>query len=88
MVKSGLGAIMLARRGNPRYGDLQAILREMRAVAIGYSGGVDSTLLLKVAADVLGASALAMIGRSDTYPTRNSKKPWRWQRRWAHGSSS
>jgi uncharacterized protein len=31
---------------------------------------VDSTLLLKVAVDTLGPRALAMIGRSETYPTR------------------
>ena len=42
----------------------------MENVAIGYSGGVDSTLLLKVAVDTLGSNALAMIGRSATYPTR------------------
>ncbi len=42
----------------------------MGGVAIGYSGGVDSTFLLKVACDVLGEKTLAVIGRSETYPTR------------------
>jgi pyridinium-3,5-biscarboxylic acid mononucleotide sulfurtransferase len=53
-----------------KFDALRSILRDMGTVALGYSGGVDSTLLLKVAADVLGSNALAMIGRSETYPTR------------------
>jgi uncharacterized protein len=53
-----------------KYDRLRYILGEMGSVAIGYSGGVDSTLLVKVAVDVLGRRAIAMIGRSETYPTR------------------
>jgi len=42
----------------------------MGGVVIGYSGGVDSTFLLRVASELLGHNALAVIGRSETYPTR------------------
>jgi len=49
---------------------LRTIVREMESLAIGYSGGVDSTLLLKVAIDELAERAVAVIGRSETYPTR------------------
>ena len=52
-----------------KYEHLQQILKELDSVVIGYSGGVDSTLLLKVAHDVLGDRALAVIGRSETYPS-------------------
>lgn len=61
---------MLAEETNRKYRSLQTILREMGSLAIGYSGGVDSTLLLKVAVDIIGDRAVAMIGRSETYPTR------------------
>ncbi len=53
-----------------KYLSLQSILREMGSAAIGFSGGIDSTLLVRAATDVLGDNALAVIGRSETYPTR------------------
>jgi uncharacterized protein len=53
-----------------KYTQLRSILRDMGSVAIGFSGGIDSTLLVCVATDVLGSKALAVIGRSETYPTR------------------
>ena len=44
-------------------------LRAQRAIAIGYSGGVDSAYLAAVAVDTLGASrVLGVIGRSASYP--------------------
>ncbi len=53
-----------------KHARLIAILKGMGSVVIGYSGGVDSTLLLKVASTVLGPKALAVIGQSETYPTK------------------
>ena len=40
------------------------------SIAIAYSGGVDSTLLLKVAHDVLGDEVLAVTGKSPSIPNR------------------
>ncbi len=43
---------------------LQAIFREMDRALIAYSGGIDSTLVAKVAWDVLGDRALAVTANS------------------------
>ncbi len=51
-----------------KYRRLREILTEMGAVVVGYSGGVDSTLVLKVAHDTLGTKTLAVIGDSEAFP--------------------
>lgn len=48
--------------------ELDAILARCESVVLGYSGGVDSTLLLKKAIDVLGSgNVLAVTAASATY---------------------
>lgn len=47
---------------------LKNILAGLRSVLVAYSGGVDSSLLLKVAGDVLGGDVLAVTALSETYP--------------------
>jgi len=50
---------------------LHALLRGYGRVALGFSGGVDSTLLLRVALDVLGAAnVLAVIADTPSLPRK------------------
>ena len=50
--------------------NLKALLADMGGCVIGFSGGVDSTLLFAVAAEVLGQRVLAVTATSETYPVR------------------
>jgi uncharacterized protein len=51
-----------------KYALLQNRLRDLESVLVAFSGGVDSTLLLKVAFDTLGERAIAATADSETYP--------------------
>ncbi|MCA1793423.1 MAG: ATP-dependent sacrificial sulfur transferase LarE [Desulfobacteraceae bacterium] len=52
----------------PKYEHLQDILMDMKEVLVAFSGGTDSTLLLKVAKNVLKEKVLAVTALSETVP--------------------
>nr|WP_089740239.1 ATP-dependent sacrificial sulfur transferase LarE [Gracilibacillus ureilyticus] len=53
-----------------KYETLTSILHDMKKVVVAFSGGVDSTFLLKAAIDTLGKeNVLAVTADSETYPT-------------------
>lgn len=57
-----------------KYQSLQTYLRELESVAIAFSGGVDSSFLLRVAHDVLGDKAIAVTASSCSFPERELRE--------------
>lgn len=53
---------------------LKDIIKEKGSAAIAFSGGVDSTFLVKVAYEVLGEKLIAVTATSSTYPERELKE--------------
>ncbi len=57
-----------------KYDNLKNYLQELGSVAVAFSGGVDSTFLVKTAHDVLGDRCVAVTARSASFPKRELRE--------------
>ena len=59
---------------NKKKEHLENFLKELGSAAVAFSGGVDSTFLLKVAHDTLGENCIAVTAKSCSFPERELKE--------------
>ena len=64
-----------------KFQSLKEMIKDMGSLAVAFSGGVDSTFLLKVAHDILGEKCIAVTARSSTYPLREFNEASEFARR-------
>ncbi|HSV73823.1 MAG TPA: ATP-dependent sacrificial sulfur transferase LarE [Chthonomonadales bacterium] len=62
------GAPPLDASVKAKLADMRSAFRAMGSVVVGYSGGVDSTVVARVAHEELGERAIAVIGDSEAFP--------------------
>lgn len=66
--------VTVTRKTEMKFDKLKDILGSMGRVLVAFSGGVDSTFLLRVARDVLSGNVLAVVAASETYPEKEREE--------------
>lgn len=75
MILRGLGMNIQLKKKHEK---LRTLLKNTKGCAVAFSGGVDSTLVLTVAHEMLGDRSLAVIATSSTYTQREFKQALDW----------